>query len=135
MYFYQQIDDIGKEIAVISSLSEMTDKEHYREITEDYYTAVAEFLAEQASSEDFDESKKPPTFEEFLASQNPEDENPEELKPIDDTDGSYIHPFVYEIGMPIVEGMWYIFPDDNIWEAIVTSDYSEYTSEYFDIIE
>lgn len=50
-YYYQQIDEIGKEIAIVKAPKPITDTVHYREITKDYYDAVLEFLREQAEME------------------------------------------------------------------------------------
>lgn len=52
-----------------------------------------------------------------------------------ENDGSYLHPFPYTDGMSITEGLWYSLEDGNIWQAIVTSDTSEMTKDYFDIVE
>lgn len=52
-----------------------------------------------------------------------------------DEDGTYLKPYTYTDGMAIEEGMWYKFADDNIWDAKITSDTSEYSAEYFNIIE
>lgn len=50
-YFYQQTDNIGKEIAVVKSYVEIKDTKHYRAVTEEYYNAVIDFLKEQASEQ------------------------------------------------------------------------------------
>lgn len=49
--------------------------------------------------------------------------------------GSYTTPFVYENGMSVTTGLFYKFDDENIWECIKTGDNSEYTKEWFEIIE
>ncbi len=51
MFYYQQIDSIGKQIALVASSVEITDREHYRPIDKDYYDEVIAFLREQAESE------------------------------------------------------------------------------------
>lgn len=51
-FYYQQIDEIGKEIAIVKSPKPITDEKHYREITKEYYEAVLEFLREQAEEEE-----------------------------------------------------------------------------------
>ena len=48
IYYYQQLDDIGKQIAIVASSVEITDTVHYRPIDKDYYDSVIEFLREQA---------------------------------------------------------------------------------------
>lgn len=50
-YYYQQINDIGKEIAVVASYTEITDTKHYREVSKEYYDAVIEFLREIANND------------------------------------------------------------------------------------
>lgn len=52
IYYYQRIDEIGKEVALITSDVPITDTVHYREITKEYYEAVLEFLREQAEEEE-----------------------------------------------------------------------------------
>lgn len=51
-FYYQQIDEIGKEIAIVKAPKPITDTVHYREITKEYYEAVLEFLREQATEEE-----------------------------------------------------------------------------------
>lgn len=51
MYYYQQIDEIGKEVAVISSSREITDTLHYRVVSKEYYDAVVGFLHSLAQTE------------------------------------------------------------------------------------
>lgn len=48
--------------------------------------------------------------------------------------GTYLDPIHFVDGMSVTVGLWYIFPDENIWECIKSGNAS-YTSEYFDIIE
>lgn len=48
IYYYQQIDDIGKEVALVASSQPINDTQHYRLIDKDYYDAVLEFLREQS---------------------------------------------------------------------------------------
>ncbi len=51
IYYYQRLNEIGKEVALITSDIPITDTIHYREITKEYYEAVLEFLREQAEME------------------------------------------------------------------------------------
>lgn len=48
MFYYQKINEIGKEVAVIASSAPINDPTHYRPIEKEYYEAVVEFLHEQA---------------------------------------------------------------------------------------
>lgn len=52
IYYYQRINEIGKEVALITSDEPITDTAHYRAITKEYYEAVLEFLREQATEEE-----------------------------------------------------------------------------------
>lgn len=52
IYYYQRIDEIGKEVALITSDKPINDTIHYREITKDYYDAVLELIREQAEAEE-----------------------------------------------------------------------------------
>lgn len=54
-HHYQQINDIGKEIALVKVPKPITDTVHYREITKDYYEAVLELLREQAEEVEVNE--------------------------------------------------------------------------------
>lgn len=55
-------------------------------------------------------------------------------EPTTSEEGTYLDPIHYEAGMAIEKDKWYIFADENIWKALLTSDTSEYNSDYFDII-
>lgn len=50
-YYYQQSDEIGKEIAIVCSLVEITDRVNYRPIKKEYFDAVAELLRETAEEQ------------------------------------------------------------------------------------
>lgn len=54
-FYYQQIDEIGKQIAVVSTPCEITDRVNYRPVDKDYYDAVIEFLRENAVVEESEE--------------------------------------------------------------------------------
>lgn len=48
--------------------------------------------------------------------------------------GTYIDPIPYTEGMAVTGGMWYKFPDDNIWEAVRSGSGSVYATDWFEII-
>lgn len=53
----------------------------------------------------------------------------------DENDGTdYLKPITYTTGMSVEEGKWYIL-DGNTNECIKTGDNSEWSSEWFDLIE
>lgn len=54
-YYYQQIDNIDKEVALVKSAKKITDTAHYREVDKDYYDAVLQLLREMAEEAEKEE--------------------------------------------------------------------------------
>lgn len=54
-FYYQQIDSIGKEVALVKSAKPITDTAHYREVTKDYYDAVLQLLREMSEEAEKEE--------------------------------------------------------------------------------
>lgn len=52
MYYYQQLNEIGKQIALVRTREPITDAAHYREVDKNYYDEVLELLREEASREE-----------------------------------------------------------------------------------
>lgn len=112
MYYYQQIDDIGKEIAVVSMTNEVNDLAHYRPITKDYYDAVVEFLCEQARQTEAEEVVKE-----------------------DMPSGDYLNPIPYTEGLEVTAGLFYYTEDRDLpAEALKSGVASGWNTEWFDIV-
>lgn len=45
-FYYQRINDIGKEVALVSSSEKIDDAQHFRPVTKDYYDEVYKLLQE-----------------------------------------------------------------------------------------